>query len=449
MPRSSSAPDSRFRPVPLALAAGALLVVVAGAAPSPAWVPGLAAAVAAMVLLLHYPPLTVVAFWAVYVAMTTVFASVGTGQGFYYPLYLLMGLNAARAFLRQQGTLTVAWTVVASYLAFCAFVAFGLLWSPWQLSSTSTQRLFIYSLALLAAAQIRTEQEQEFVFHGFALTGLAIALWTAFVADTSTFAHRGGLGVNPNHIAAIVGTTTLLLWARLLGGTARGSRRRDLALLAGIGVCLYANLVLASRGTTFALVVGMGAIAAGLARRAPRRAALLALVVGVLLVGLSALPGAKNLGGRFGEASAGSFNERLPVWEHGLQVFGDYSAWDMLLGRGMGASNDVAREVDPALGSLHNDYLQLLVEYGLLGLLGFLALVAACFSSARRQPGAQRAVVTGGLVFALMLGLSASTTNNFLFWAFLGALMPSPRARSLGGTQARVSRAVARGEAAT
>lgn len=449
MPRSSSAPDSRSRPVALALAAGALLVVVACAALAPAWVLGLAAAVAAMVLLLRSPPLTVIAFWAVYAAMTTVFATVDTGQGFYYPLYLLMGLNAARAFLRRQGTLTVPWAVMASGLAFYAFVAFGLLWSPWQLSDGSTQRLFIYSLALLAAAQIRTEQQQEFVFRGFALTGLVIALWTDFVADTGTFAHRGDLAVNPNHIAAIVGTTTLLLWARLLGGTARRGRRRDLALLAGIGVCLYANLVLASRGTTLALVAGMGAIAAGLARRALRGAALRALVVGVLLVGLSALPGARNLGARFGEASAGSFNERLPLWEHGLRVFGESSVGDMLLGRGMGASNDIAREVDPALGSLHNDYLQLLVEYGLLGLLGFLALVAACFSSARRQPGARRAVVTGGLVFALTLGLSASTTNNFLFWAFLGALMPSPRARAHGETQVRVRRAVARGEGAT
>src|SRR5690606_6833062 len=76
---------------------------------------------------------------------------------------------------------------------------------------------------------------------------------------------------------------------------------------------------------------------------------------------------------RFFRDDVWSLNSRLPLWEAGVAY--SVSSWNAFLrGGGIGYSNIVVSSANPRHDSIHNMYLQILVDYGVVGLALFLTL---------------------------------------------------------------------------
>jgi hypothetical protein len=106
---------------------------------------------------------------------------------------------------------------------------------------------------------------------------------------------------------------------------------------------------------------------------------------------------------------------RLTMWRSVIHSYADGSAWQWVFGRGLGASY-------ASFGILpHNDYLRLLLETGVVGLVAFLGL---CWSALRGMRPADRYVVPMVLTFCI----SENNLDNFMFMAlfmfFLASTQP-------------------------
>jgi O-antigen ligase len=204
-------------------------------------------------------------------------------------------------------------------------------------------------------------------------------------------------------------------------------RSRGLLYLPLLGLGLYAVFLLSSRGVAAALIAGIGAVAYKHLRESRL---MLGLLLAVTLVGLVVfqLPGSRGMIQRFSERDVSTLNDRIPLWVGGLQYLLKSSPLVPLIGGGMGTSEKVVNRINPALASIHNAYLQILVDFGLFGLFLFLGLVTATVRNASRSLGYVGDASLGITVYMLVFCLTATVTDNYVFWACLAvAFFPGGR----------------------
>jgi len=203
--------------------------------------------------------------------------------------------------------------------------------------------------------------------------------------------------------------------------------RRRLARLLVLAWILFGMYVTGSNGALTGVIGGWVFLALGPALRAARtRQQLMAIVGGLVLLVTLALGVAVSLVGvpRLGlaEVSAfaarerdGAFAEnlgrldrgtraRLELWDSGFRGAGSRLA----VGLGPGEAIDVVVNAKGKNQSLHNDYIAFLIERGVLGLVGLLALSAALL----RWGG--RLLVAEGRRRDTMRGLGAGVAANLL-----------------------------------
>jgi O-antigen ligase len=332
-------------------------------------------------------------------------------------------------------------------LAFLAWSALGLVpWpghGPWSVAPGATVRGLAFVAALLAvhtaaASSLEDAGARRRMRRSLAWFALVLALAALAQLSTGTRAIYGlfapneggspaGPFVNRNHLAGYLllltpialGHLARALWAWRARAGARGGKRRVLALHTPEGVALVyaclpalaataALLATTSRGAILAFVVSL-AVALSLPRRGGR-AALAAMVVAFLAMGLTWF-GLERLGDRF-SAIPDNAPGRTRVWSDALARMD--GRW--VTGAGLNAfETHLSRvaawrlpehatpwpdEIRPAYdggtrvgfrfqGSdwyreAHNDYLQVLVETGVPGLL--IALWAAAAALHRVAP---------------------------------------------------------------
>ncbi len=373
----------------------------------------------------YYPPFTVILFWVVYALQTTVFAGRWFVQGLYYPIYALMAANVVIYILTLKRQVYVPSRLTLSlYVAFYGVVLLGLAWQPSELTVNTGQLLFIYTMGVLTAMQIRTEEHEAAILWIMIATGLLVAIWTIGEARASGFAYRGGLNVNPNYIASIINLGLVAQFGMLIRGEKKRHLLTHVFLWVTFAVGLYANLLLASRGVTLALLIASGII---LMRnfRTPRLAGGVSMLVILIALFLLKLPGSQNFEGRWYEGGADTYNGRLQLWQAGQEYLTTSSVWGLLFGNGMGASEVVVRGVHSQLTSVHNAFIQVAIDYGVVGLILFTLLVCASLWQNVRIKGYLGDTSVGVVIFLMIVSLTATMTDSFIFWIALGVTLPT------------------------
>ena len=271
---------------------------------------------------------------------------------------------------------------------------------PWLKDLVSFGYLFLGLALLLLTKYKPTLALPKFVLLASTYFLLAFTIWTHEVGRGS------GTFVNPNltgswFAAALVTMLALEYPKRLVW-------RVPALMAAGYGLLISGSL-----GFMVALVVaGAFVLGARLGLATWVQVAVTGLACGVayvLLPFLEALTPYSQQSGvtRLGRSSEG----RLEIWTSALNVWRDQP-----FGLGPGGFSDSRTIVLKVNGAeTHNDYIGVLVDYGVLGLIAWLAILVALFRVSR----AGRPMV----VFIAAAGLTHSVINYRHLWLLLALLV--------------------------
>jgi len=253
------------------------------------------------------------------------------------------------------------------------------------------------SLGWLAVAFMRTRRDVTVVVGGIALAGaIAVALALAGGAadpDAGPLGTRGGGIVNPNALGLVSGLLVLMGAFGALGPSL--FHRVPLALWGAVGL-VQSQSVASLVATSVALVLGLAFVVAPPRRIVAARALRVAMALGVAVVlayGLAAVIRPENLptSQHFRDSSAGQRTvlaaaglelvERNPLigvgWRRSElpEVIGDPDLNTELRARFPATRSDYFPDVSPA--SVHNAYIQVAADLGLIGLGLFLFMLAS------------------------------------------------------------------------
>ncbi|HYG57422.1 MAG TPA: O-antigen ligase family protein [Symbiobacteriaceae bacterium] len=427
----------------------------------------------------RYAAVPVVAFFLVYALQATVFRDVASLPRLHYPFYLFMLTSAFLYFLpsgeqRQQ----FSRASVAGYGVFLVLALAGTFWRPeYEIHIGATQRMFMYVLGFVTALQVRTAAHRRGLYLTMVASAVIISLWTIASAIQSDFAYRGATGVNPNFVSRLIGIGLIPVYAYLLGSGVRrtGWKFWSAGLVLGLG--LYATFILASRGVLAALAAAMGLVLIRSAlsmRDFAKKAVATVLLAAVALF----LPGGlavvnRSVGeieffkgmvadkgqvdktpapapvtnptdtapvpaARPSEAPAKpvetpakpaqgqttELNGRWPLWEAAFKHFAEANPLVKLFGGGMGTSENVVNRRADWVKSMHNTYLQVLMDGGIFGLLAFCLLLAGVTWHSLRSRGPGGIAAAGLVLFLGTVMLTATIIENNVFWIVLGVAMP-------------------------
>jgi O-antigen ligase len=288
------------------------------------------------------------------------------------------------------------------------------------------------------------------VFVGFHYHLLPAGLQQLLVENSKGGGYRvAGASKNPNLAASYMMTSFFVLLASPWP-------RRRLARLATAGFLLLAVYVTGSNGALLGLAVGVAVLVVGAClrgSRTPRQrlqvvgVAILAgvavlttalLVVGIPKVGVSNIEAvaASERGGAF-KGNLGrldrSVGSRLSIWSNAWKGAGPR----VLVGVGPDAAPRIPFATTTLRRGLHNDYLAFLIERGLLGLVGLLALCAVMLRwsgrllAAPEQEDARGRWKLAGLAGAVVANLVLATNHeSFHFrhvWLLFGLVWAASR----------------------
>lgn len=367
--------------------------------------------------MLKLPHLTVTIFWIAFALQATLFSGFEL-QGLYYPIYLLMiGTVAARLI---AGQLQVSPLIVSIYLLFYSTVLFGLFNLASAPDFSVWQRLFAYTLGLMVLFQFSSPSSLLWLPRVQVLAGLIVSSWVIITAIQTGFSDRGGVDVDQNYVAFIIALGVTPLLSRFLSAT-NGALAR-LGIGVGVALGIYAMLVLASRGMAIALAMVFVVMFVRIVFEA-RRSIPIIITGSILAVVLVSLPGSDQLFSRFDEADISTANNRLPLWEATLREYASSPLPQLLLGHGFDASKVVVRSVFSPITSTHNAYLQILFEFGLIGLTLFLTVHGVVIRMTWKDKDYLALYALGTITFLLFANLSVNAPDGFLYWVVLGHLL--------------------------
>jgi putative inorganic carbon (HCO3(-)) transporter len=320
-----------------------------------------------------------------------------------------------------------------------------------------------YALAfVLAVAICRTHERVTILCYAIVLSGLLQAICggiahltgfeiTIFGSTVSQRYSASGGFVNNNHLAGFLEMSLAvgigLMIAQLEGTVRRSWRRlvRDLAqvilspkapLRIVLVVMVVALVMTRSRmGNTafFSSLVIAGIVALVLSRHATRSTVILVaslIVVDIFVVG--AWFGVEKTVQRIEETTVSDVKERVDPAIYALDISSDFR----LFGSGPGTFHTIftkyrGEDILPFFDFVHNDYVQMLTDTGVIGLLlvgslPLMALVVAVLVQSRRHDPLARGMGFAGVMGITALGMHSSVdfnlqipANAFLFMLLL------------------------------
>jgi len=240
--------------------------------------------------------------------------------------------------------------------------------------------------------------------------------------------------VNRNHFAGYMVMSVLVALGMLVG-----TRNREKRILLGFAsaMMMASVLVSASRGGAFSLVVG--GIVFGLlmlsARSARRNVAPVAVVCGLALVAAVALGIQPLLSRAAGIAAPAGEEYRLGVWKDATRIIAGFP----ILGVGLGGFRSIfpmykTLPVQLTFTHVENDYLQLVVEMGIVGFTIGMAFIAVIVRYVMKSLTLKRSTYTRGIIIGLSAAAAAMLvhsmfdfnlhvpSNGLLFALILGLL---------------------------
>jgi len=335
---------------------------------------------------------------------------------------------------------------------FHLFAMLFVLWagatSLWSVDPEATGMVFLTYLQLLVLVWLISEigwspDRQRALFQAYVLgAGVAAVLtihdYVSGVVALETVAGRfAALNQDPNDLGLTLALGLPMAWYVSLSQTRSAWLWRLYLPLA-----ITAILLTASRGAVLSALVALGLIPWTLARlRTRTKAALYALAVGSLLLASSFVPESSlaRIASTAADIEAGYFGGRGAVWIAGLEVAREHP----LAGVGAGGFETA---VEPTIHQemvAHQVFLSILVEDGTVGLLLFVAMLAALLTPLRHLPSLQQRLSIVLLLTLAVGTMALSWDHRKQFWFVLGMLavqVAEPTARStLSPTRRRAS----------
>lgn len=359
-------------------------------------------------------------YWITYDLYLSVFAGADL-PGLFYPFYALLLLSVVGRLLGSgvRAEPRVLWpylaflfVVAASFLDFNGVIDFGV-----------RQRVLAYLFGALVLFQVGSRRGLDTVA-GLALVGSATtSVWVVVSAARAGFGYRGDIAMDPNVVAFLIGIGAIMAAAWLLD---RIRRRQGVVATGAIALVMavhvYAFLLLASRGVSVALAVGGLALMARAVRESRRNLVFVA-VLAVVAAGAFALPGGQGLVERFTGERVESGGSRFPIWEVTYASYGESDLGGLLLGHGFNSSKTLVARSFADLTSTHNAFLQMLYEFGLVGVALFVALHVVLLIRAAALRNRYGLLMVGLVWFLMGAALSLNISDDFAYWTALGFAM--------------------------
>jgi O-antigen ligase len=136
-----------------------------------------------------------------------------------------------------------------------------------------------------------------------------------------------------------------------------------------------------------------------------------------------ALPGGDTLIMRWSGSDVATANDRLPLWTASVEAYASSSVYGLLIGNGFESSKPVVQAVASTLTSTHNAYLEVLVEFGIVGLLAFLVLHLTMLVVFWRGRSVLSVYALGAILCMMMTAMSLNMPDEFQYWVALGYLL--------------------------
>lgn len=339
-------------------------------------------------------------------------------RGLYYPIYLLMIFNAVVGLVTRR--VKVSNSVIIIYLLFYLLVLISLFQVSTGLNFELFQKLFIYLLGLIVSFQFTSERAFWSLARVQTWSGIIVAVWVVISSIQSGFTGRGISEVNQNNVATLIAFGLIPLFATQLSGKA--SLWRRLAGWLALALGIYAMLLLASRGMTVALGMALVLMFARILNN-PRRSIPLILLATAGALVLASLPGSNNLAERFTQADVASANGRTPLWNAAIREIETSNPVQLMFGHGINYSWIVTNRVVGFFYSVHNTYLQMTLEFGLVGLGLFLSLHFIALGFLWRFNDGLSLYGMGAVTFLLFSNLTNVASDDFFYWVTLGAML--------------------------
>lgn len=285
-------------------------------------------------------------------------------------------------------------------------------WQPISLTPIFTIEAAVACLALVASVLVMLTLDERRLRHiGWlilAIVAIDIVIGTLQVAsggypvlwESRNQGAMLGFFANKNHMGLFVAASMPLAWLLLNVRRQRGPR-----LYLFIGWCILSLVALVATNSRSGLIVGLiaaGASSLQLLSKQSSRLRLIFLFGVAAAVAIVSLSNPFNmLFGRFSEVNG---DIRWQFWQQSMPLLRTY--WQFGAGAGSFAQlftvNEQLAWVKPTyVNAVHNDYLQLVIEFGLPGIMVALLLIVALFHSA--QLGS-RSVANGSLGRSVRVG---------------------------------------------
>jgi O-antigen ligase len=360
-------------------------------------------------------------YWLAFCTYETVFAGTSI-EGFFYPFYAVFVASILIALARSGLRLppSLGWlyggflfVVLLSFVGFAEPTTFAVI-----------QRVFAYLFAGLVVFQVGSHRGLVPIAAGAVAAGLTISGWVLWSSIEGGFSYRGDVGVDQNAVTFYLGFGLLLAFGFVVDRVGATPRRYLGVVLAALafGFMVYATLLLASRGITIAIVLAMLAMTLQAALQNWRT--LLAVVVVVALgVTTMLLPGGDSLVERFGDDTVQTGNNRLPIWEATIDAYTQGDVRRILLGSGFDSSKFIVQQSFGSLTSTHNAFIQVLYEFGVVGLLLFVGLHALLLVRSWAIRGGFGLAMVGIVWYLVGANLVVNAADGFMYWTAIGFVM--------------------------
>ncbi|MBW7915548.1 MAG: O-antigen ligase family protein [Trueperaceae bacterium] len=359
-------------------------------------------------------------YWLAFCVYETIVSGLSI-TGFFYPFYaaFLVSIVAAVVGSGIRARNSFFWLLVGFLLVVAAsFVGF-----MQPIGFNVIQRVLAYLIGAAVFLQFRSRGGLVVVAAAAGFTSLALATWVVISAVQGGFAYRGDVSVNENVVAFYVGLGFVVMVAatlRTLG--APGRRWLGVGLLVLTGGAAYALLLLASRGMAIAAGLALVALIVRIGLQDWRRLLPVLALLAVSGAGML-LPGGEGLVQRFTSERVESGGSRTPIWQVVYDGYRDGNLMELALGNGFESSEDVVERGFGTLTSTHNAYLEVLYEFGIVGLALFLALHLAPIVVSWRVRGTLGLVMYGLAFFLLGADVTSTAPDGFLYWTALAFVL--------------------------
>jgi O-antigen ligase len=285
-------------------------------------------------------------------------------------------------------------------------------WQPISLTPISTMEAAVACLIFVSLVlAMLTLDEHRLRYIGWlilAIVAIDVAIGTLQVAsggypilrESRNQGAMLGFFANKNHMGLFVAASMPLAWLLL-----DVQRRRGPRLYLFIGWSILSLVALVATNSRSGLLVGLVAAGSLSLKLLSKQSSQLRLVFVAAVVATIAIVSLTNpfdaLLGRFSEANS---DIRWQFWQQSMPLIKDY--WPFGAGAGSFLQLFIAKEdlawVKPTyVNAVHNDYIQLVIEFGLPGVIVLLLFCAALAFSFRLGP---QSFVKGGITRNMHIG---------------------------------------------